>query len=1234
MNFNDCKLKKLAVPDNYPGPEISAEYTYCYDHAQAKPSGGNVIGNDGTLLFTLVFPGENYTVASNISKVAKDAFKFSTDIKLNIEGSEQPVAFEEGAFNDATITSLYLDREVSVNPNIFPTTISSVEFGRNVRTISANIFNGCENIETLTIPANVKTIADKAFLGCKNINRIYPLGMQAPILGAHTFDDCVYISAEVPLPDDADLLSYRDTASNWPLFLRMTDSGLAGERLEYYGLSYRVIGEGMVEVAKGDNYAELTDVEIPMNVHIWTPDEGDTTGLNGTINQYYVVGIASGAFEGLTNLTSVRMPYTLEEIGRNAFKDCTGLTTLVFGQSLRRINISAFEGCSALASIDASATSLEQIADSAFLNCPALASFNPGKNLRQIGVSAFTGCSKLTSFDFAGTALEYIGAHAFDGVKLTEIKIGKDLKVIGDYTFNNNNRLTSLSIPQDGNLVEIGAHAFAKNPRLRSDIILPDSLERLGAMAFNGANQVKNVEFPANRNLVVGDSAFFQCQRIETAISRGSIVAKSLGAYAFSGCDKLAKAHMKFDEIGEYAFNDNRTLTDLNLEGNGRLHPYALNGCTALTAAKLNMGIISTNVAAGCSALDSLDLSGNVRIIEKETFKDMSTITKVEFGLNLEKIGSSAFANTKINKVLFPSAEEPDPVIVVERYALPANSVKELYLGNRMKSFWWTRESLEYCDLGQSVQSFPYYIPYSYNSLTIPGSVQGRAVIWLNPKSEIIPCIRIEYSAEPLDLAIWTEKYDNDEKIDTLIIDRLLIRTSSSAPDWDLNQKNARCPRNVIFSDNPDRSLNFSYSPLVGGEYQNIYVGSSVKVLNGYKNYYQERGYITFAEGIEEINNICPQNEDVRYPASLKKITEFGVGSKTKSVIFADGGENLEIVSKGSKGTGKALAKVYIGRNITGIDNLFEGTTTLKKAIIGNDDVVDHAPVTALPKGIFKGCTALENAVLTDHLTTIGEEAFDGCSSLKVVSFSENLKTVGLNAYRDCTGLERIVARGLVPAEDVNQGSIFDADIEDNVPLYYPDEAEDAYLDSSSFLNFTNLYHHSGNIVKGVSIDPAENIDFDELTEGFSQSVNEIAQTHIELVDAEAPAAAPRRAPRRAAAEGSYGENTPIYWFSPNPEIASIDENNILTIHKNEPTEIWAFALDGSDEKAVIGVNRFLAGDVNNDRLIDTRDINDMIGHIAAPAGSTINLKAADLNKNGDVNTGDLNILINKISKN
>lgn len=1196
-SFDRCKLKKIALPDgityNY-----SVEYKYQYDPAEAKVSGGKVIGNDGTLLFASALPGEDCIIGPNISKVAKDAFKFCSGFNLNIEQSAQPIAFDEGAFNDAAVSSLYLDRNISsVSAPVAQQTLTSVVVGKNVSAIPENAFKGSPNITTVT-----------------------PLSAKAPALAVTSFDQRVFGSAEVQLPDDADLLSYRDTSSNWPLFLNMTASGLTGERLEYYGLVYRVIGEGMVEVIKGDNYGELTDVEIPMNVHIWTPDEDDTTGINGTINQYYVVGIAPGAFEGLTNLTSVRMPYTIEEIGRNAFKDCTGLKTLVFGQSLRRINVSAFEGCSALASVDASATSLEQIAGKAFTNCTALASFNPGKNLRQIGGDAFAGCSKLTSFDFAGTALEYVGAHAFDGIKLKEIKFGKELKVIDDYAFNNNPRLTALSIPKDGNLTDIGAHAFALNGRLASDIVLPDKLERLGNLAFNGARSVKNVEFPANGNLAVGDSAFYQCQRLETAISRGSTPAKSLGSYAFLGCDYLAKADLKFDEIGDYAFNDNKALSDLTLEGNGRLHSYALNGCTALTAAKLNMETISTNVAAGCSALESLDLSGNIKIIEASAFEGLSSITKVEFGLNLEKLGWHAFAGTKISKVLFPSAEEPDPVIVVETQALPAESVTELYLGNRMKSFWWPNADnvnfcLQYCDLGQSVETFPENVPTGFNSFTIPGSVQGDITIqrgYGNNRNKAIPTVRVEYSEKPLNFNANNGMFNGSLHIDTLIIDRQFSSQFLSVT-------------NIIFSDNSDRAFNFTLN--FG---KNIYVGTSVKALidNGEGRFY------TLAEGIEEISNVLPTNEDVRYPASLKKITEFNVSPKTKSVIFADGGENLEIISKGSKGTGTALAKVYIGRNITGIDYLFEGTTTLKKAIIGNNDVADYAPVTSIPKGFFKGCTALENAVVADNITTIGEEAFYDCSSLKVVSFSENLKTVGHDAYHGCTGLERIVARGLVPAEDVNQGSIFDADIEDNVPLYYPDEAEDAYYDSPTFLLFTNLYPHSGNIVKGVSIDPAENIDFDELTEGFSQSVNEIAQTHIELVGTETPAAAPRRAPRRAAAEGSYGENTPIYWFSPNPEIASIDENNILTIHKNEPTEIWAFALDGSDEKAVIGVNRFLPGDVNNDRLIDTRDINDMIGHIAAPAGSTINLKAADLNKNGDVNTGDLNILINKISKN
>lgn len=1232
---NALQCKKAAVPDGaYVHANQHAEDMMYYDSAEAKVYDGNVISNDGTLLFANVFPGNEYVVNANINKVGKDALKFGTDIRLIVENASRPITFGQGAFNGASLASLYLDRLVLNEKQDLPYSIASVEFGTNINEIYPNTFRGCTGLTTLTIPDNIKTVGENAFLGCVTIGKVLPLAAKAPALDANAFDDYTYRTAMLTLPDDADLLSYRDGATNWPLFLSMTDSGLGGERFEYSGLTYRILGEDAAEVVKADNYAGLTEVEIPSQITREVTEPDGDNGPTAVTHRYRVVGIAPNAFEGLTDLTSVKLSESVEVIGQDAFKGCAALNAIGLGKGLKRIGASAFGDCTRLTKVETASDSLEYIADGAFSGCTAMTTVKPGSGLKSIGKNAFSGCNKLTTFDFAALKkLEYIGDMAFQGCqRLKTLQFAPSLDYIGDYAFERNMFVTSLKFDEGSSLRHIGAHAFDGATRIK-ELVMPDSLEYLGDNAFDAARSIKTVELPANGRLFVGDSAFAACQGLEKVVSRGNLPGKGLGAKAFTGCINLQYADLKFDEIGDSAFVDNTALTRIRLEGNGRLHSAALSGCSALVSATLNMDTISSSITPGCSALDSLDLSGNVRVIETRAFNSPSRQFKaVKFGDKLEFIGSGAIyaLSEGCDEIVFPSAPQDDPVIVVEASNFGGGKIpKRFILGNRMKSFMSNIRASEEIDLGTTVETLGGEISSSNKlNLNIPASVLGHVYL-RNDFNKV----RIEYA--PTELEMWSQKpssYNRIVQIDTLITERQLMASNLTSVYSFPHIKN------LIFPDNSDLKIDFK--PSGWGWFGSVYVGSCVRSLNQFRT-----NRITFAEGVEQLESVGGSYEEIRYPGSLKMITKFFVPEETKSIMFAEGTEDLVIQNKISQFrvndsykyyNDKNVASVYIGRTIKGIDHLFEKATGLKKVIIGNDADSIHAPVTLIPAGMFKGCTALENAILSDSIKSIGAEAFDGCSSLKVVSFPEGIEELGEYAYRGCSSLDRIVSRTLTPVDNV---TVFDDGIEQNVPLYYPAEAEDEYLFSTTwtlFYDYDNLLPHEDNVVKDVIVEVPEETDFDNMDEGFSSPIEQLVNTTVELVGMELlPEETPaRKAPRRAAADGTspaYGTETPIYWFSPNPEIASIDENNVLTIHKNEPAEIWAIALDGSDVKAVVGINRYLLGDVNGDKVLNTADVNALVGHIVAPEGSTIRLKVADMNADGAINTADVNILINSI---
>ena len=86
----------------------------------------------------------------------------------------------------------------------------------------------------------------------------------------------------------------------------------------------------------------------------------------------------------------------------------------------------------------------------------------------------------------------------------------------------------------------------------------------------------------------------------------------------------------------------------------------------------------------------------------------------------------------------------------------------------------------------------------------------------------------------------------------------------------------------------------------------------------------------------------------------------------------------------------------------------------------GND------PVTAIGKGAFKEC-AVQEAIITDGIIVVGENAFNGCTQLKQVVFPDSLIEIGDFAFHGCS----VLNTALLPAkiEYIGKGAFSESNI-------------------------------------------------------------------------------------------------------------------------------------------------------------------------------------------------------------
>lgn len=152
-------------------------------------------------------------------------------------------------------------------------------------------------------------------------------------------------------------------------------------------------------------------------------DLGDAFKGNTAIRQfselYYFTSLtklSDDAFNGCTNLTTLRLPKTLKQIGARAFKDCSTIRQMNLPTTINVIGEEAFCGCTMMSALELP-VELTAIESGTFKNCGQISTINLPLGIKRIGDEAFSGCQHLRTFTVSTfqPAKITMGARVFDG---------------------------------------------------------------------------------------------------------------------------------------------------------------------------------------------------------------------------------------------------------------------------------------------------------------------------------------------------------------------------------------------------------------------------------------------------------------------------------------------------------------------------------------------------------------------------------------------------------------------------------------------------------------------------------------------------------------------------------------------------------------------------------------------------------------------------------------------------
>lgn len=145
-------------------------------------------------------------------------------------------------------------------------------------------------------------------------------------------------------------------------------------------------------------------------------------------------GSYSHAFMQCTNLRSLKLPNSLEEIGSLTFTRCTSLQNISLPPNLLYIGMSAFEGCTSLGNFTLP-PNLLYIDMQAFDECTGLTHMTFPSSVRTIGANAFMKCVNLTEVTFPEDSIAAIESAAFASTGFSSVYLPSGVTFRGYYDY-------------------------------------------------------------------------------------------------------------------------------------------------------------------------------------------------------------------------------------------------------------------------------------------------------------------------------------------------------------------------------------------------------------------------------------------------------------------------------------------------------------------------------------------------------------------------------------------------------------------------------------------------------------------------------------------------------------------------------------------------------------------------------------------------------------------------------